>query len=114
MIFRFDEENAWNLPEITNWEDYPYNASCQCDNCSYPKYEPNQSVKGIVGWCCTDAGMFVCFKCPQCGSKFRYHYNRDAHNPDRIEVWKEDVALALLLGDHDYDEYKLPVDEKDS
>lgn len=89
------EEKIWELPEIVDYENYSYNKSCQCDNCSFGNWVSNYR-KGIVGYCQTGNGIFLCFVCPQCGSKYRYHFSL-AGERGNMNEWKEDVGLAMYL-----------------
>ena len=71
MIFRHEfGKGEWNLPEILNYEEYRYNKSCACDNCNYYFTHPTAYREGIVGYCVTENGYFLCFECPGCGSKY--------------------------------------------
>lgn len=98
MILTF-KDKTWDLPEIVDYEEYSYNKSCRCDNCDFWKCDPS-SKKGIVGYSSTANGNFLCFVCPQCGAKYRYHYTRDGEKFGDFEQWKKDVALALYLQDY--------------
>ena len=101
MIFEFNDEK-WELPEILNYEEYSYNKSCACDECNYSLTHPYSYRDGIVGYCSTDNGYFICFVCPQCGSKYRYHFSRGGKRFGNLELWKEDVAMSLSLGDYEH------------
>lgn len=86
-------------------EKYSYNKSCVCDNCNYHFTHPSAYRKGIVGYCVTEDGYFLCFECPGCGSKYRYHYSSNGEKYGNFEEWKKDVALALLL--EGYEQFKV-------
>lgn len=99
MIFEFKNEK-WDLPEILNYEEYNYNRSCRCDECDY--YLLHRFNEGIVGYCSTDNGHFICFVCPKCGSKYRYHFSKNGEKFGDFEEWKKDVAMALSLGGYEH------------
>ena len=106
MIFRHEfGKGEWNLPEILNYEEYSYNKSCVCDKCNYHFTHLSTYRKGIVGYCVTENGYFLCFECPGCGSKYRNHYSSNGEKYGNFEEWKKDVALALLLGG--YEQFKV-------
>lgn len=106
MIFRHEfGKGEWNLPEILNYEEYRYNKSCACDNCNYHFTHPTAYREGIVGYCVTENGYFLCFECPGCGSKYRYHYSSNGEKYGNFEEWKKDVARALFL--EGYEQFKV-------
>lgn len=99
----FEEEfgdGKWELPEILDYEEYTYNKSCKCDECDY--YLLHRFNEGIVGYCSTDNGHFICFVCPNCGAKYRYHFSKDGEKFGDFEEWKKDVAMALSLSDYEH------------
>lgn len=101
----FEEEfgdGKWELPEILDYEEYTYNKSCICDKCSYHLLHPEANDEGIVGYCSTNNGHFICFVCPNCGAKYRYHFSKDGEKFGDFEEWKKNVAMALSLGDYEH------------
>lgn len=58
-----------------------------------------------MGYCVTENGYFLCFECPGCGSKYRYHYSSNGEKYGNFEEWKKDVALALFL--EGYEQFKV-------
>lgn len=99
MIFE-NNKGTWELPEILNYEEYSYNLSCRCDECDY--YLQHHFLEGLVGYCSTENGHFLCFVCPKCGSKYRYHYTSNGERGGDFEQWKKDVALYLCVGKYDH------------
>lgn len=67
------------LPKIPQWEDIPYAADLQCQECGKGNFEnynmPNYKEHApiAVGWCETPNGYMGVFECPFCWSKFRFH-----------------------------------------
>ena len=99
--------NTFELPEITQYEDYQYAAECCCPECSR-NYNYGEWLKhnteGIQGYCVQNDGSYcLCLECPTCFTKYRYHYvERWKKTSDNkivfdIDYWKHQVALAMYL-----------------
>ena len=67
------------LPKYPQYEDIPYAADLQCQECGKSNFEdygsPNylDHAPILVGWCETNYGFMGIFECPYCHSKFRFH-----------------------------------------
>jgi hypothetical protein len=67
------------LPKYAQYEDIPYAADLQCQDCGKGNFdnwgEPGYMTHApiAVGWCDTPIGYMGIFECPICHSKFRFH-----------------------------------------
>lgn len=110
MVIEFIDKK-WNLPKISQYEDYEYSPGLSCPICELkPAYNRKDEAKhDIVGCAEVNGEMQVLCECHLCGKKYRYHlakkYNED-YTYD-IEYWVHMVGLMLYNNHEIYKKFEI-------
>ena len=78
------------IRKISNYEVYDVVKDFECPNCHKSGLDPWEILKEptLVGWAETPNGFMMCFECPECFSKFRWHGSTwEKNNEDDFLVY---------------------------
>ena len=73
-----------DIRRISNYEVYEVVKDFECPYCHKSGVDPWLILKEptLVGWTETPNGFMMCFECPECFSKFRWHGSTTERNDE--------------------------------
>lgn len=109
MIVEDPKGNKYNIPQIAQYDSIPYEPMLCCSHCynfhkGYGNWMDEMHSDRVVGYVVNSLGEYeIVRECKYCGQKYRFHmYKYYIDGEYDGELWKEYIAMHLLVNHHDY------------
>ena len=101
IIVRIRKElQEFGIRKISNYESYKVVKDFECPECHKSGLDAWERLKKpvLVGWTETPQGFMMCYECPDCFSKFRWHGSTWERNSEDDFLFYTIYPAAKLQG----------------